>query len=145
MTVIKEYSIATGTWIPIVSGVQGATGPAGATGATGATGAAGDWSTAQAVISFASATDGMGVLQPSTAGKLVYNTGSQSININGDTNLAVGQRVDLIRLNAGTFTVVAYSPAVINGTPALTLRAQYSAASIICTSANNYVLVGDLG
>jgi len=109
-------------------------------------GVSGDWATAQAVIPFSSATDGMGVLQPSSAGKLVYNTGSQTINVTGATNFAVGQRVDLIRLNVGTFGAAATAPpATLNGTPASTLRAQYSAASIICVSAHVYIIVGDLG
>jgi len=87
----------------------------------------------------------MGVLLSSTPGKLIYNTGSQTINITGDTNFTVGQQVDLLRRHTGTFTVAAFSPATLHGTTALTLRAQWSAASIICISANEYVLMGDLG
>ena len=128
-----------------VPGPTGATGVTGPTGVTGATGTAGDWSTAQTIVAFSSATDGMGVLQPSAVGKLVYNTGSQSINLTGDTGFAVGQRIDLLRKDAGTFTVAAFSPATLVGTPAFTLRAQWSAASIVCYETNKYVLIGDLG
>jgi phage baseplate assembly protein gpV len=111
----------------------------------GVSGINGDWATAQPVIPFSSATDGMGVLQPSSAGKLVYNTGSQTVYVNNFTAFSVGQRVDFARLNSGTFTISAASGATVDRTPANTLRAQYSAASLICTSANAYLLIGDLG
>jgi phage baseplate assembly protein gpV len=122
-------------WVP-TSTIQGV---------SGTNGTNGDWATAQAVIPFSSATDGMGVLQPSSAGKLVYNTGSQTVFVNNFTAFSVGQRVDFARLNSGTFTISAASGATVNRTPANTLRAQYSAASLICTSANVYLLIGDLG
>lgn len=112
---------------------------------TGLPGVPGQASAAQEVIPVTLATDGMGVLLSSTAGKLIYNTTSQTVNVNGTTAFAIGQRVDLLRKNSGTFTVAAFSPATISGTPSLALRAQYSAASIVCTGVNEYVLVGDLG
>jgi phage baseplate assembly protein gpV len=105
----------------------------------------GGWANTQSVIPFASATDGMGVLQPSTPGKLIYNTGSQTVFVNNTTAFAVGQSVDFARLNSGTFTVIQASGATVNCTPANTLRAQYSAASLICTATNVYLLIGDLG
>jgi hypothetical protein len=112
---------------------------------TGATGATGDWSTAQSVISFSAATDGMGVLQSSTPGKLVYNTGSQTVFVNNTTAFSVGQSVHFARLNSGTFTINQATGATVNCTPANTLRAQYSSASLICTAPNVYLLIGDLG
>jgi hypothetical protein len=86
----------------------------------------------------------MGILLSSTPGKLIYNTGSQSINLTSGTNFAVGQRVDLIRKDAGTFEVAGSGSATVTGAPGLKLRAQWSAASIICIAANQYVIVGDL-
>jgi len=32
----------------------------------------------------------------------------------------------------------------VNGTPGLKLRAQYSAATLLCVGADTYVLLGDL-
>jgi hypothetical protein len=112
----------------------------GSTGAIGATGPTGDWSTAQTVASFTT-----GNLTSTSVGKLLYNTAACTLTINSSTGFSVGQRVDLARLDAGTFTVAQGSGATVNGTPALTLRAQYSAASIICTASNVYLVVGDLG
>ena len=113
-------------------------------GATGATGTAGDWSTAQSIIAYTTATTA-GVLQSSAAGKLVYNTGTQTVSVTSATNFSVGQSVDFARLDSGTFTISAGSGATVNRTPANTLRDQYSAASLICTSSNVYLLIGDLG
>jgi hypothetical protein len=109
-------------------------------GATGPTGAAADWSTAQTVASFTT-----GNLTSASVGKLLYNTAACTLTLTSSTGFSVGQRVDLARLDAGTFTVAQGSGATLAGTPAYTLRAQYSAASIICTAANTYLIVGDLG
>ena len=46
-------------------------------------------------------------------------------------------------MGTGTVTVVA-SGTTVNGTPGLKLRAQYSAATLICTGTDTYLLVGDL-
>lgn len=118
----------------------GPTGPAGATGATGATGAPGEWSSAQTVLSIST-----GELNSTHAGKLLYNSGVCTLTVTSSSGFSIGQRVDLARLDTGTFTVAQGSGAILNGTPAYTLRARYSAASIICTASNTYLLVGDLG
>jgi hypothetical protein len=144
----KTWTFTGGKWVLNVStvGVVGPTGPTGVTGATGSagptglTGATGDWSTAQEVVSFTT-----GNLTSSSVGKLLYNTAACTLTINSSTGFSVGQRVDLARLSSATFTVAQGSGATVNGTPALTLRAQYSAASIICTASNVYLVVGDLG
>ena len=46
-------------------------------------------------------------------------------------------------MGAGQTTVVA-TGVTISATPTLKLRAQYSAATLICTASNTYVLAGDL-
>jgi len=127
-------------YIPERSGPTGPTGPAGAPGGVGATGLPGDWATAQTVASFTT-----GNLTSVSIGKLLFNTAACTLTITSSTGFSVGQRVDLARLNTGTFTVAQGTGATVNGTPALTLRAQYSAASIICTASNVYLVVGDLG
>jgi hypothetical protein len=49
----------------------------------------------------------------------------------------------LLRLGTGEVTVVADN-ATVNGTPGLKLRARYSAATLLCVGADDYVLLGDL-
>lgn len=104
----------------------------------------GGWANTQSVITYTTATTA-GVLQASAAGKLVYNTGAQTVSVTSATSFSVGQSVDFARLDSNTFTISAGSGATVNRTPANTLRAQYSAASLICTAPNVYLLIGDLG
>ena len=47
------------------------------------------------------------------------------------------------QLGAGQVTV-AESGATVEATPTLKLRAQYSAATLLCTGTDTYVLIGDL-
>ena len=117
---------------------QAVTGP---TGATGAAGTNGDWSTAQTLNA---QTDSY-QLQSSDIGKLVTLSKSTAVNLTVPSGLGLtaGQRIDLAQLGAGQVTVVA-SSTTVNGTPGLKLRAQYSAATLICTATNTYLLVGDL-
>ena len=54
-----------------------------------------------------------------------------------------GQQINLQQIGAGQVTVQSDGTTVITGT-GTKLRAQYSAATLICTSANNFTLIGDL-
>lgn len=110
------------------------------TGATGATGPSGDWSTAQTVSAITTSN-----LTSASVGKLLYNTAACTLTLTGSTGFSVGQRVDLARLNSAAFTIAQGSGATLSATPSYTLRAHHSAASIICTAPNTYLLVGDLG
>lgn len=129
------------------TGLTGATGPKGDkgdkgdTGATGAAGANGDWSTAQTINP---QTDSY-QLVAGDVGKLVTLNKSTAVNLTVPSGLGLtaGQRIDLAQLGAGQVTVVA-SSTTVNGTPGLKLRAQYSAATLVCTATNTYLLVGDL-
>lgn len=80
------------------------------------------------------------------AGKLITFSGTASMNgtIDGSLNLDTGQRIDVLQLGAGQVTFVAASGGTIFGTPTTKLRTQYSACSILCTSLDNYVIVGDM-
>jgi hypothetical protein len=80
------------------------------------------------------------------AGELVLidSATDEDVTVDGSLDLTVGQRIDLLRMGAGEVTVVASSPATVNGTPGLKLRAQYSAATILCVGTDAYVLLGDL-
>ena len=71
------------------------------------------------------------------------NAAASTVTVPTGLGLAAGERIDLAQLGAGQVTVVA-SGTTVNATPGLKLRAQYSAATLICLSANTYLLVGDL-
>lgn len=81
----------------------------------------------------------------SDAGKLITlsNASAITVTINSSLGLSAGQRIDFAQTGAGQVTFSA-SSTTINATPGLKLRAQYSSASLICTAANTYLLVGDL-
>jgi hypothetical protein len=65
------------------------------------------------------------------------------VTVDGSLDLSVGERIDLLQIGAGQVTVVA-SSTTVTGTPSLKLRTQWSAATLLCTGTDTYVLVGDL-
>ena len=127
-----------GAWKLEAQTVTGPTGPAGAAGATGPTGT---YATAQTI----DAKNASYTAVSGDAGKIItLNVASaNNFTVNTSTGLTAGQRIDIIQIGAGQTTVVA-SSVTINSTPTLKLRAQYSAATLICTASNTYILVGDL-
>jgi hypothetical protein len=54
-----------------------------------------------------------------------------------------GQQINLQQIGAGQVTVQSDGTTVITGTGTKT-RAQYSAATLVCTSSNNFTLIGDI-
>jgi autotransporter adhesin len=123
----------------------GATGLTGATGPTGATGTEGSFASTQTIVSGST-------YSPSSTdvGKMIQltNTGAINITVNTGLGLTAGQGIDFMRYGVpgtGAGTVTFNGTATIYGTPALTLRAQYSSATLFCVSTNTYVLIGDLG
>ena len=106
------------------------------------TGAQGQWDTAQTVNAQTGTT--YSVLA-ADVGKLVTLSNASAVTLTVPSGLgwAAGQRVDIAQLGAGQVTVAA-SGTTIYSTPGLKLRAQYSAASLICLATNTYLLVGDL-
>ena len=105
------------------------------------TGAQGQWDTAQTINAQTGTTY---TLVAGDVGKLVTlsNAAAVTLTVPSGLGLAAGQRIDLAQLGAGQVTVAA-SGTTINSTPGLKLRAQYSAASLICTATNTFLLVGD--
>jgi len=120
------------------TGPRGATGAGGATGSTGATGT---FAVAQTIDNKTASYTAVG----GDVGKIITMTVASGNNftVNTTTALTVGQRIDIIQMGAGQTTVVA-TGVTISATPTLKLRAQYSAATLICTASNTYVLAGDL-
>jgi hypothetical protein len=126
------------------TGATGATGAQGATGATGATGAAGGWNTSQTLRSITTSTD---TPTSSDLGKLLTidtTSGAVTVTINSSLGLAAGERIDFMWVNAATSVTFTASSVTLDGTPGLKLRERYSAATLVCTASNTYVLVGDL-
>lgn len=112
-----------------------------ATTITGPAGASADWSTAQFV---SDKTDSYTLLSTDVGRLITFNKSTAvTCTVNGTLDLAIGQRIDILQLGVGQVTVVA-SSATVNGTPGLKLRAQYSAATVLCIAADTYVLLGDL-
>jgi hypothetical protein len=81
--------------------------------------------------------------------KLVTLSNAGSINLTVPNGVfTTGQQINIQQLNTGQVTVISDGTTVLTSTGATPtapkLRAQYSAATIICTSSNNFTVVGDL-
>lgn len=76
--------------------------------------------------------------------KLVTLSNASAVTVTVPNGIfSAGQSVNLQQLGAGQVTVASDGTTVITGT-GTALRAQYSAATLICTSSNNFTLIGDL-
>ena len=83
-------------------------------------------------------------LVASDAGKLVTLTNSAAITLTVPGNVfTAGQRVDCLVADAGMVTAVG-SSCTVTGTPSLVSRAQWSAFTVLFTSATTAVMIGDL-
>jgi hypothetical protein len=121
---------------------RGDTGPSGTNGTNGTSGTFAD---AQSITSVTSNY----TLVLSDAGKLIAaNHASTSINITvpagASVNFPLGTHIDVARLGAATVTVVGDPGVTVNATPGRTLRAQYSAGTLIEVAADTWLFVGDL-
>ena len=73
-----------------------------------------------------------------------------SIPTNASVAFPIGAQINIIQIGAGQVTINAVTSGTTTvlsngGTAAAPkLRAQYSAATIICTSSNNFTVIGDL-
>jgi hypothetical protein len=56
----------------------------------------------------------------------------------------VGTTIDVLQSNTGQTTIVAGNGVVLNGTPGLKIRTQWSIATILKRNANTWVVFGDL-
>lgn len=76
--------------------------------------------------------------------KLVTLNNASAVTVTVPNGIfSTGQSINLQGIGAGLVTIASDGTTVITGT-GLTTRAQYSAATLICTSANNFTLIGDL-
>ena len=56
----------------------------------------------------------------------------------------IGSQMTIVQTGVGQVVFSATSPAILNGTPGLKLRAQWSSATVIKTLPNTWIIVGDL-
>lgn len=113
----------------------------------------GDYSTVSARIAaggYAIASVASGTANPYTpttsqsGGLILVNHASAgTVTIGTALALTAGERIDFVQYGAGQTTFAA-SGVTLRYTPTAKLRAQYSAASLICLASNEYLLVGDL-
>jgi hypothetical protein len=116
-------------------------------GSNGDIGSDGSWATTQ-TIRYVNAQD----FYPEAVdtGKLIQmdsDSWAQTVAIDSSyLSLTAGQRIDFVRTGTNNSNTVTFSATgvTLNGTPGLKLRARYSAATLVCLSSNNYILVGDL-
>jgi hypothetical protein len=81
--------------------------------------------------------------------KLVTLSNASAITLTVPNGIfSVGQQINVQALGAGQVSIVSDGTTVLTSTGATAtapkLRAQYSAATIICTSSNNFTVIGDL-
>ena len=81
-------------------------------------------------------------------GKLLLcaNAAAQTVTVptNASAAFVIGTQLDLVQTGAGVLTIAAAGGVTVNATPSLAFRAQYSAASLIKTATDTWLLVGDL-
>jgi hypothetical protein len=77
--------------------------------------------------------------------KMVQFTSSSSVTVTvPSATFTAGQQINLTRYGTGSVTVQGASGVTVNATPTLVLRAQYSAATLVCIDSTTFVLYGDL-
>lgn len=81
----------------------------------------------------------------SDVNKLVTMTASTTKTITVPNGVfSAGEQINIAGLGTGLVTIASDGTSVVNATPGLNLRTQYSAATLICTATNTFLLVGDL-
>jgi hypothetical protein len=81
--------------------------------------------------------------------KLITLSNASAITLTVPNGIfTTGQQINIQQLGAGQVTVASDGTSVLTSTGATStapkLRAQYSAATIVCTSSNNFTVIGDL-
>ena len=129
---------------PNVIGPSGPTGPTGPTGSTGPTGPTGD-----NLVGFNSQTGTSYTLVVGDKDKMVQASNAASITVTVPPSVfSANDQVHVVQSGAGQITFSQGSGVTITSTggtaSAPKTRAQYSAATVICTASNTFLIVGDL-
>jgi hypothetical protein len=129
---------------PNVVGPTGPTGPTGSTGATGATGASGT-----NLAGFNAQTGTTYTLVAGDKDKIVTASNAAAITVTVPPSVfSANDIINVQQIGAGQVTFAQGSGVTITSTGATStapkLRAQYSAASVICTASNTFTVIGDI-
>jgi hypothetical protein len=76
----------------------------------------------------------------------LVNSVSSTITIPAESsvNYPIGSQIHVLQASTGQFTIVPASGVIINSTPGLKLRTQWSSATLIKRASNMWVAIGDL-
>ena len=129
--------------IGVVEGPTGPTGPTGSTGPTGATGAAG------AILAINAQTGTTYTLVAGDLNDLVTLNNAGAITLTLPPSVfSANDTINIAQIGAGQVTFAQGVGVTINSTGATAtapkLRVRYSSASVICTAANTFLVVGDI-
>jgi hypothetical protein len=70
--------------------------------------------------------------------------GTVNVPLNSTVAFPTGTQITVVQTGAGQISFAGISGVTVNATPGLKLRAQYSAATLIKTDTNSWLLIGDL-
>jgi hypothetical protein len=129
---------------PNVVGPTGPTGPTGTTGATGSTGPAGG-----GIAAINAQTGTSYTLVAGDLNDLVTLSNASAITLTVPPSVySANDVINIAQIGAGQVTFAQGAGVTITSTGATAsapkLRAQYSAASVICTASNTFLVVGDI-
>jgi len=78
----------------------------------------------------------------------VSHTGASAVSItipaDSTLNFPIGTSIDILQTNTGSVAVAAGAGVTVNATPGLTLRTQWSTATLFKRAANTWIVYGDL-
>jgi hypothetical protein len=78
----------------------------------------------------------------------VSHTGASAVSVtipaDSTLNFPVGTSIDVLQTNTGAVAIAAGAGVTVNATPGLTLRTQWSSATLLKRAANTWVVYGDL-
>ena len=78
----------------------------------------------------------------------VSHTGGSAVNVtipaDSTLNFPVGTSIDVLQTNTGSVAIAGAGGVTVNATPGLTLRTQWSSATLMKRAANTWVVYGDL-
>jgi hypothetical protein len=129
---------------PTTIGPTGPTGPTGSTGTTGATGASGT-----NLAGFNAQTGTTYTLVIGDKDKIVTASNAAAITVTVPPSVfSANDIINVQQIGAGQVSFAQGSGVTITSTGATStapkLRAQYSAASVICTASNTFTVIGDI-
>jgi hypothetical protein len=129
--------------VGVVSGPTGPTGPTGPSGPAGATGAAG------AVVAINAQTGTSYTLVAGDLNDLVTLNNAAAITLTIPPSVfSANDSINIAQIGAGQVTFAQGAGVTINSTGATStapkLRLRYSAATVICTAANTFLVIGDI-